>query len=89
MMKKRKRRPKKRVYRPYNKPLTEQQKEAVRLQCMGLLNVQDTAALLGVHRSTIWRWSLNRQYNKEWKRLLREWELIHLPNLYRAGKHLH
>lgn len=52
--------------------LTEKQKQAVKLLCVDGLKVQETASRLGVHRCTIWRWSRLKEFNKEWKRLLKE-----------------
>ena len=48
--------------------LTDQQKKAVQMLFYGE-RVTETAAALGVHRSTIWRWSNTRAFKKEWQRL--------------------
>lgn len=57
--------------------LTDQQKQAVKMLCIDGKKVQDTAAALGVHRCTIWRWSRKKEFAREWNRLLkayiREW----------------
>ena len=53
--------------------LTEKQKQACKMLCIDGMKVQDTAAALGVHRCTIWRWSRKKEFAKEWKRLLREY----------------
>ena len=62
---------------PTGLKLTDRQKEAVRLLCIESMKVQDTAAALGVHRTTIWRWSRKRAFRQEWDRQLkayiREW----------------
>lgn len=50
--------------------LTEKQNKAVTLLYEGE-TVQDTAQALGVHRSTIWRWSKTRDFRREIKRLER------------------
>ena len=52
--------------------LTEKQKEAVRLLCVEGKGVCETAALLGIHRCTLWRWSCKKDFEKEWNRLLKE-----------------
>lgn len=52
--------------------LTEKQKEAVRLLCIEGKKVQDAAAILGVHRCTIWRWSQAKDFQKEWDRQLKD-----------------
>ena len=31
--------------------------------------VQDVAAALGVHRTTVWRWECKRGFTREWKRI--------------------
>ena len=58
-------------YYPGGFELTEKQKEAVRLLCIESMKVQDAAAALGVHRCTIWRWSKERGFSKEWDRQLK------------------
>ena len=41
--------------------------------------MQDAAAVLGVHRCTIWRWKQNKAFWKEWDRQLKayihEWRI--------------
>lgn len=49
-------------------PLTEQQKKAVRMLYEGS-RIQDIAAALGVHRTTVWRWECKRGFVREWKRI--------------------
>ena len=50
--------------------LTEQQKKAVAM-LHDMDRVMDVAAALGVHRTTIWRWSKKREFRKEWQRIER------------------
>ena len=50
--------------------LTDKQKKAVEMLFSGE-KVQDTAEALGVHRSTIWRWSKTRDFRREIARLER------------------
>lgn len=61
------------------KTLTDQQIQAVKLLCVDGLKVQDAAAVLGVHRTTIWRWKQNKAFWKEWDRQLKayihEWRV--------------
>lgn len=52
--------------------LTEQQKQSIKLRCIDGLSVQETAAALGVHRCTVWRWSQKKGYYSEWKRQVRQ-----------------
>ena len=54
--------------RKKEKPLTEQQKKAVSMlyECYP---INEIAAALGVHRTTVWRWSNLRGFKREWKRL--------------------
>lgn len=54
--------------RKEEKPLTEQQKKAVAM-LYDYERVQDVAAALGVHRTTIWRWEKLRGFRKEWNRI--------------------
>lgn len=60
-----------------SKPLTDQQREAVRLLCIEDKKVQEAAAILGVHRCTIWRWSRTKAFQKEWdqqrKAFVKQW----------------
>ena len=57
--------------------LNEKQKEAVRLLCLENMNVQDVAAVLGVHRTTVWRWSKTKAFRREWQKVrnahIRQW----------------
>ena len=53
---------------PPLQPLTEQQKKAVQMT-YDCIPVQDIAAALGVHRSTIWRWKKMREFGAEWHRI--------------------
>lgn len=57
---------------PPLRPLTEQQKKAVQMtyDCMP---VQEIADVLGVHRSTIWRWKQTREFRADWHRIDRNW----------------
>lgn len=48
--------------------LTEKQKQAVAM-LYELTPVKDVAAAMGVHRTTIWRWSKTRDFRKEWQRI--------------------
>ena len=50
------------------KPLTDQQKLAVKYRCIDDLSVQQTASMLGVHRCTIWRWSQLKAFRHEWEK---------------------
>lgn len=58
--------------------LTERQKQAVHLMCVDGLSIQDTATALGVHRTTVYRWSREKGWMKEWEKqrraAVREWE---------------
>ena len=54
------------------KPLTEKQKQAVALVYADE-RINDIAAVLGVHRTTIWRWQQKREFRKEWLRIDRNW----------------
>lgn len=54
-------------------PLTDRQREAVRMMFLESARVQDVAAALGVHRCTVWRWSQYPEWDREWERLHREW----------------
>ena len=51
--------------------LTDKQKEAVRLLCIECKGVGETAAILGVHRTTIWRWKRTKAFAREWDRQLK------------------
>ena len=51
--------------------LTDKQKEAVRLLCIESKGVGETAAILGVHRTTIWRWKCTKDFAREWDRQLK------------------
>ena len=57
--------------------LPEKQKTAVRLLCIEEMKVQDVAALLGVHRGTIWRWKKTKAFRQEWQKVrnasIRQW----------------
>ena len=59
------------------KPLTEQQKLAIKYRCIDGLSVQQTASMLNVHRCTIWRWSQLKAFRHEWEKqcniYLRQW----------------
>lgn len=46
------------------KPLTEQQKQAARV-LFDTGRIGDTAATVGVHRTTIWRWYKRRDFQRE------------------------
>jgi hypothetical protein len=50
------------------KPLTETQKKAVAMY-YEWEPIKDIAAACGVHRSTIWRWSQLKAFDREWKRI--------------------
>ena len=52
--------------------LTEKQKQAVQMIFDGM-KIQDIAAALGVHRCTIWRWRRKKEFDREGKRLMREY----------------
>jgi len=64
----RKRRPK----QP-KKPLTEQQKRAALLLFEGG-RMGDTAAAVGVHRATLWRWYKRPDFQREINRISAEWQ---------------
>ena len=57
--------------------LTDKQKEAVRLLYLESMNVQDVAARVGVHRTTVWRWSKTKDFKREWQKVrnahIRQW----------------
>lgn len=57
--------------------LPEKQKTAVRLLCLEEMKVQEVAALLGVHRGTIWRWKKTKAFRHEWQKVrnayVRQW----------------
>lgn len=57
--------------------LPEKQKTAVRLLYSEAMKVQDVAALLGVHRGTIWRWKQTKAFRQEWQKVrnahVRQW----------------
>ena len=65
MYKKKKRRPR--------RTLTEQQKQAAKV-LFDTGSVGDTAAAVGVHRTTIWRWRNTRQFQREYDRVHDKWQ---------------
>lgn len=50
------------------KPLTDQQKRAAQLMFDGH-PIGEVAAILGVHRSTIWRWRNRKDFQREFSRI--------------------
>ena len=50
--------------------LIDKQKKAAFLLFNGM-KVQNAAAVLGVHRCTVWRWTHSKEFRKEWNRLAR------------------
>lgn len=57
--------------RPH-RPLTEQQKQAA-LILFDTGRVGETAARVGVHRATIWRWRNTVQFQREYERVWAKW----------------
>ena len=55
------------------KPMTDQQKLVVQLIFDGV-KINDIASRMGVHRSTIWRWSRRPDFKKEYNRLYAGWK---------------
>lgn len=57
--------------------LPERQKLAVRLLCIEEMQLKDVAALLGVHRGTVWRWKKTKAFRQEWQKVrgayVRQW----------------
>ena len=62
----------KRKKKQVHKPLTDQQKEAARL-LFDCHKVGETAAMIGVHRCTIWRWCKRPDFQKEVDRIATEY----------------
>ena len=54
------------------KPLSEAQKQAARLMFEGN-RIGATAAQVGVHRATLWRWNKRADFRKELDRLHAQW----------------
>lgn len=54
-------------------PLTAQQKQAARFFFDGK-KPGEIAALLGVHRTTIWRWYQRRDFQREISKTYKEWQ---------------
>lgn len=54
------------------KPLTEQQKQAARV-LFDTGRIGDTAAAVGVHRTTLWRWYKRRDFQRELNRVHDKW----------------
>ena len=54
------------------KPLTEQQKQAAKI-LFDTGKIGDTAAAVGVHRSTLWRGRSTRQFQREYERVHDRW----------------
>ena len=53
--------------------LTEQQKKAARMLCDGW-SIPETAAEVGVHRVTVWRWTKRRDFRRERRRINHNWQ---------------
>lgn len=62
---------KRKTKRP-RRPLTDQQKEAARL-IFETGKVGETAAAVGVHRTTLWRWWKRRDFQREIDRVHDKW----------------
>lgn len=62
----------KRTTKKRRKPLTDQQKEAARIlfECG---KIGETAAAVGVHRTTIWRWYKRQDFQREIQRAHDRW----------------
>ena len=54
------------------RPLTEQQKQAAKV-LFETGRIGDTAAAVGCHRSTLWRWRNTRQFEREYERVHDQW----------------
>ena len=59
--------------RKKKKPLTEQQKQAAKI-LFETGRVGETAAQVGVHRTTIWRWWKRRDFQRELDRVHDKWQ---------------
>jgi len=51
--------------------LTDRQKLAIKMRCIDSMKIQDIAKVLGVHRTTVWRWLSTKEAEKEWRKLVK------------------
>ena len=61
----------KKTRRP-RRPLTDQQKQAARV-LFDTGSITETAAAVGCHRTTVWRWRNTRQFEREYERVHDKW----------------
>lgn len=64
---------KKRRKKSARKPLSEKQKQAAQMY-FDAYKIGDIATTVGVHRCTIWRWFQRKDFQKELRRIEKDWQ---------------